>query len=192
MAREYTGIGKLQYKEVPELMGRWRLEVKPGAPRERDVFLHVLQAADQTVTAMDEARVALEGGDRGADLPGPRGSGDGHSPHGRRPSGDTSGSCAGERRWWIATSRRRCCRRLAWRPRRTDAVSRRPPFPSLPEGWVSEGQILWEASPEAEPALSGSGEPSHDRSSPPPMGGSARGEASTRTGIGASRATEGK
>ncbi|MBU0606933.1 MAG: hypothetical protein KKI08_03565, partial [Armatimonadetes bacterium] len=62
VAREYTGIKKLEHQEVPELMGRWRLEVKPGVPRAEDVFLHVLQATDQTVEAMQEARVRTEGG----------------------------------------------------------------------------------------------------------------------------------
>jgi heparin/heparan-sulfate lyase len=62
VAREYTGIKPLQYKEVPELMGRWRLEVRPGAPRAEDVFLHLLQVGDQTVTAMDPAQVRTEGG----------------------------------------------------------------------------------------------------------------------------------
>ncbi len=59
---EYTGIKKLEYKEVPELMGRWRLEVRPGAARAEDVFLHVLQASDQTVEAMEPAQVRREGG----------------------------------------------------------------------------------------------------------------------------------
>ena len=59
---EYTGIKKLEYKEVPELMGRWRLEVKPGAARADDVFLHLLQVGDQTVTAMEPAEARLEGG----------------------------------------------------------------------------------------------------------------------------------
>ncbi|MHB8995545.1 MAG: heparinase II/III domain-containing protein [Armatimonadota bacterium] len=61
VAREYTSIKRLEYKEVPELMGRWRLEIKPGAPRAEDVFLHVLQAADQTVQAMDDAQVRMVG-----------------------------------------------------------------------------------------------------------------------------------
>jgi heparin/heparan-sulfate lyase len=59
---EYTGIKKLEYKEVPELMGRWRLEVKPGAARAEDVFLHLLQAADQTVAEIAPAQVRVEGG----------------------------------------------------------------------------------------------------------------------------------
>lgn len=34
--------------QVPELMGRWRMEVQPGQPRESDVFLHVLEVGDKT------------------------------------------------------------------------------------------------------------------------------------------------
>jgi len=62
LKREYTGIGKLQYKEVPELMGRWRLEVKPGAARAEDAFLHLIQVGDQTVQAMEPAQVQRENG----------------------------------------------------------------------------------------------------------------------------------
>jgi heparin/heparan-sulfate lyase len=62
VARQYTGIKKLEYAEVPELMGRWRLEIKPGAPRAEDVFLHLLQAADQSVEAMDQAQGRMAGG----------------------------------------------------------------------------------------------------------------------------------
>jgi len=50
-------------KQVPEIMGRWRVEVHPGAPREQDHFLHLIQAADQSVEEMVESS-AREVGDR--------------------------------------------------------------------------------------------------------------------------------
>ena len=37
-----------------KMMGRWRVEVTPGAARKYDVFLHVIQVGDQTVEKMDE------------------------------------------------------------------------------------------------------------------------------------------
>ncbi len=36
------------------LMGQWRVEVTPGAPREQDVFLHVIAVGDQKLDALDE------------------------------------------------------------------------------------------------------------------------------------------
>ena len=36
----------------PAAMGRWRVEVKPGAARTNDVFLHILQTADAATPAM--------------------------------------------------------------------------------------------------------------------------------------------
>ncbi len=36
------------------LMGQWRVEVTPGAPRKDDVFLHVVQVGDQQLEAMSE------------------------------------------------------------------------------------------------------------------------------------------
>ena len=35
------------------LMGQWRVEVTPGAQRQEDVFLHVIQVGDQNLQAMD-------------------------------------------------------------------------------------------------------------------------------------------
>ena len=43
---------------VPENMGRWRVEVKPGAARTGDLFLHLIQVSDQTVEKMVESEVA--------------------------------------------------------------------------------------------------------------------------------------
>ena len=46
---------------VPENMGRWRVEVKPGAARTDDLFLHLIQVSDQTVDKMVESEVAEKG-----------------------------------------------------------------------------------------------------------------------------------
>lgn len=35
------------------MMGQWRVEVAPGAPRQEDVFLHVIQVGDQKLQAME-------------------------------------------------------------------------------------------------------------------------------------------
>jgi heparin/heparan-sulfate lyase len=48
--------------DVAENMGRWRVEVKPGAARTDDVFLHLIQASDQAVTKMVENKVAEQDG----------------------------------------------------------------------------------------------------------------------------------
>ena len=45
------------YTEVPELMGRWRMEVKPGAARQEDIFLHLMQVGDRKLKSMSEAKV---------------------------------------------------------------------------------------------------------------------------------------
>jgi len=45
------------------LMGQWRVEVTPGAPRSEDRFLHVIQVGGQDRSAMDEV-AALAQGDR--------------------------------------------------------------------------------------------------------------------------------
>jgi len=42
----------IKYDEVPELMGRWRMEVRPGEPRTEDVFLHLIQVGAQTLEEM--------------------------------------------------------------------------------------------------------------------------------------------
>jgi len=51
-------LGIASASDVAENMGRWRVEVKPGAPRADDVFLHLIQVSDQTVTKMAESRVS--------------------------------------------------------------------------------------------------------------------------------------
>jgi heparin/heparan-sulfate lyase len=53
-------IYKMEYDEVPELMGRWRMEVKPGEAREEDLFLHVLQVGDQSLTSMVDTELSVD------------------------------------------------------------------------------------------------------------------------------------
>ena len=48
-------VGKVAYEQVPELMGRWRVEVSPAAARTDDVFLHLIQVGDQTLERMVDA-----------------------------------------------------------------------------------------------------------------------------------------
>jgi hypothetical protein len=43
--------------QVPELMGRWRVEVKPDLARTDDVFLHLIQVGDQSLQSMTDAQV---------------------------------------------------------------------------------------------------------------------------------------
>ncbi len=59
-SRSYTK--PLDYKEVPELMGRWRMEVKPGAPRTVDVFLHLIQVGGQELQTMSETKLSTSPG----------------------------------------------------------------------------------------------------------------------------------
>lgn len=54
-------VYKISYPEVPELMGRWRVEVKPGAPRREDVFLHLIDVGGADASAVNGARVRQEG-----------------------------------------------------------------------------------------------------------------------------------
>ncbi len=49
------------YAEVPELMGRWRVEVKPGAARREDVFLHLLEVGSGGLKEMAPAAVRRVG-----------------------------------------------------------------------------------------------------------------------------------
>jgi|GEM_PF-401723 len=48
---------------IPEVMGHWRVEVRPGAAREQDYFLHLLQTAGQSEQEMVDSSVR-EIGDR--------------------------------------------------------------------------------------------------------------------------------
>jgi len=54
-------IGTDRADHVPENIGRWRVEVKPGAARTDDVFLHLIQASDQAMEKMAESRVSERG-----------------------------------------------------------------------------------------------------------------------------------
>jgi|LSQX01.1.fsa_nt_gb hypothetical protein len=56
-ARDGQGIAALTYEEVPELMGRWRVEVRPGTARTHDAFLHLIQVGDQSLQNMSDAQV---------------------------------------------------------------------------------------------------------------------------------------
>ncbi|MBI3946228.1 MAG: hypothetical protein HY321_09940 [Armatimonadetes bacterium] len=47
--------------EPTEPMGRWRVEVKPGAARTEDCFLHLIQVSDQTVAKLVESRLREKG-----------------------------------------------------------------------------------------------------------------------------------
>ncbi len=48
----------VSYDEVPELMGRWRMEVRPDSARTEDVFLHLIQVGDQALESMSDVRVS--------------------------------------------------------------------------------------------------------------------------------------
>lgn len=47
--------------EPPEAMGRWRVEVKPGAARTDDVFLHLIQVSGPAVDTMVASQVREQG-----------------------------------------------------------------------------------------------------------------------------------
>jgi len=51
-------FGKQYNWRVPDTMGRWRVDVTPGAAREQDYFLHLIQASDQSVEEMVESDVS--------------------------------------------------------------------------------------------------------------------------------------
>ncbi|MDD2708196.1 MAG: heparinase II/III family protein [Verrucomicrobiae bacterium] len=48
--------------EVPELVGRWRMEIKPGTPRQTDLFLHLIQVGDKSLEKMNDAQLTNENG----------------------------------------------------------------------------------------------------------------------------------
>lgn len=50
------------------MMGHWRVEVSPGAPRRDDVFLHVIQVGDQSLATMDSAELIQRAGVAGVRL----------------------------------------------------------------------------------------------------------------------------
>ncbi|MBM3891493.1 MAG: hypothetical protein FJ388_20465, partial [Verrucomicrobia bacterium] len=55
-------VGMASPADVPENMGRWRVEVKPGAAQTEDCFLHLLQATDQSVEKMVGSHVDEKSG----------------------------------------------------------------------------------------------------------------------------------
>jgi len=53
----FRELGIKDASDVAENMGRWRVEVRPGGARTEDVFLHLIQASDQTVEKMVDSRI---------------------------------------------------------------------------------------------------------------------------------------
>ena len=51
-------VAALDYEEVPELMGRWRVEVRPAQARTDDVFLHLIQVGNQSLQSMSDTQVS--------------------------------------------------------------------------------------------------------------------------------------
>ena len=60
MAETGARVWTLDYEEFPELIGPWRVEVTPGAARTDDVFLHLIQVGDQSLTEMSDAEVGRD------------------------------------------------------------------------------------------------------------------------------------
>jgi len=54
-------VGKRHYAEVPELMGRWRVEVRPGAARQEDLFLHLIEVGGTGLATMTPSPVREDG-----------------------------------------------------------------------------------------------------------------------------------
>jgi heparin/heparan-sulfate lyase len=66
--REFWACGK-NWEYAPEvvktvkerynggILGNWRMEVSPGAPRKEDVFLHLIQVGDRTLSEMSPAEL---------------------------------------------------------------------------------------------------------------------------------------
>ncbi|MDD2707081.1 MAG: heparinase II/III family protein [Verrucomicrobiae bacterium] len=48
--------------EVPELLGRWRMEIKPGTAGQEDLFLHLIQVGDKSLEKMNDAQLTNENG----------------------------------------------------------------------------------------------------------------------------------
>ena len=70
-------IDRIEYDEVPELMGRWRMEVAPGDARKADTFLHLIQVGGQDLDRMfnadvdvsdDQAKLAFSSEDRAIEV----------------------------------------------------------------------------------------------------------------------------
>lgn len=58
----FKDLGIKDASDVAENMGRWRVEVKPGAARTEDLFLHLIQTSDQTVEKLVDSRTSEKGG----------------------------------------------------------------------------------------------------------------------------------
>jgi hypothetical protein len=55
-------VSKRTYAEVPEFMGRWRVEVRPGAARREDHFLHFIEVGGMGLAKMSPSAVRELGG----------------------------------------------------------------------------------------------------------------------------------
>ncbi len=55
------------------MMGQWRVEVTPAAPRKEDCFLHVIQVGGGELATMDPAELVQSGSQRGVRLVTPQG-----------------------------------------------------------------------------------------------------------------------
>ncbi|MBI3947842.1 MAG: heparinase II/III family protein [Armatimonadetes bacterium] len=56
--RYFANFGARKEDGVPPDMGRWRVEVKPGAAREEDCFLHLIQVSGRGLEKMVESQVS--------------------------------------------------------------------------------------------------------------------------------------
>ncbi|MFW6114480.1 MAG: heparinase II/III domain-containing protein [bacterium] len=54
--------------ENKAMMGQWRIEVSPSAPRQKDCFLHVMQVGSEKQNEMEQANLVKEEGQRGVRL----------------------------------------------------------------------------------------------------------------------------
>ena len=66
--RQWSIVAPGLTPENRAMMGQWRVEVTPGAPRNEDCFLHVLQVGDQNVAAMDRVELLRDAVGCGARL----------------------------------------------------------------------------------------------------------------------------
>ena len=73
--KEFSAAGKnwelVDRGLTPEnkaMMGQWRVEVSPGAARQEDLFLHVIQVGDRQLEQMDDMELVEEGTRRGVRL----------------------------------------------------------------------------------------------------------------------------
>ena len=58
-------VERAQTRHNGGLFGNWRIEVSPGTPKKEDVFLHLIQAGDTTLTEMVPAELIRHNGNLG-------------------------------------------------------------------------------------------------------------------------------